>query len=364
MSEGREEHELRSGYEIIRPRSIIRKSLHEVSERGRVFSRASDTNHLRQGSHDLAKLFALASSFFLTQLTLLRTARRLHAQIYCANDIDTLLVTIIAAGLDRPIVYDSHELWPDMMLVPESVKALVRSMERVLIRRATAVMTVNEFIADELTSRYSITRRPTIVYNCPKADPPKIRRKRRSDLKVALYQGMYSPDRGLENLIKAADYLLPDIRLVLRGYGVIEKELKSVSVGRKNVQFANPVKMSALVSAATEADVGIIPNLPTNLNNYLASPNKLFEYIQAGIPIVACDIPFLRKVIVENDIGMVFDYRDPRSLGNALNRATRNDTLRRQRANVASVAKRFSWDIESRKLLNFYENICSPTRLD
>jgi glycosyltransferase involved in cell wall biosynthesis len=97
----------------------------------------------------------------------------------------------------------------------------------------------------------------------------------------------------------AADYLLPDVRLVLRGFGIIERELKALSVGRANVRFENPVDTNKLVSAAGEADVGIIPYLPTNLNNYLASPNKLFEYIQAGLPIAASDSPVMRRVVLE-----------------------------------------------------------------
>jgi len=363
LSDKTESHEFRREYEVIRPRSTIREALSKVADRRHLFSIVSNTETASQKPYAWINLMSIAASFLTTQLILMRTAKKQNAQIYCSNDFDTLLATIFAAGLDRTIVYDSHELWPDMMLVPEPVKAMARSIEKVLIKRADFVITVNEFIATELASRYSLNRVPQVVYNCPRSDSVKLH-KRRTRLKIALYQGLYAPERGLENVVKAADYLLPDIRLVFRGYGAIEQELRSLSTGRKNVRFEAPVKMSKLVSAATEADVGIIPNLPTNLNNYLVSPNKLFEYIQAGIPIVACDIPFLRKVILENDIGVLFDYRDPRSLGNALNRATRNDTLNRQRANVASVAKKFSWDAESTKLLKLYENVCCPTRLD
>jgi glycosyltransferase involved in cell wall biosynthesis len=215
---------------------------------------------------------------------------------------------------------------------------------------------VNEFIATELATRYSLKRVPQVVYNCPRRSLLKSY-KRRTSLKIALYQGLYAPQRGLENLVKAADYLLPDIRLVLRGYGVIEQELRSLSTGRKNVRFDTPVKMSELVSAASRADVGLIPYLPTNLCNYLASPNKLFEYIQAGLPVVASDIPFMRKLILENDIGMLFDARDPRSMADAINRSTRSRVIRRQRANVASVATRYNWEIESEKLLKSYASL-------
>ena len=356
-SQGIEAHELRTMYEIIRPRSIIRRSLHEIAEKQRVFSLSNSANSWHHGDYPWIKLVATAASFLLTQLTLLGTARKQHAQIYCANDLDTLLVTIIAAGLDRIIVYDSHELWPDMMLAPEPVKTIARKIEKMLIGRADLVITVNELIAAELKSRYSLKRTPQVVYNCPKSGSYRKRTKNPTRIKVALYQGLYAPERGLENLIEAADYLLPDVHLVLRGYGVTERELRSVAAGRRNVHFNRPVKMSELISVATEADVGLIPYLPTNLCNYFASPNKLFEYILAGLPVVASNIPFMRKVILENDIGALFDAREPRSIATAINLSTRDYVLRRQRANLASVAAKYNWNIESKKLLQAYASL-------
>jgi len=351
-------NEVKQCYEILRPKNIIREKLATLEERWRKLS------EIRRENNTWVKLAILAFlQILVTQLTLLRTARAQRAQIYCANDLDTLLGTILAAGLDRKVVYDSHELWPDMMLVPESVKAVTRAIERLLVRQTDLVLTVNEFIAEELESRFSLRTRPQVVYNCPSTNSHIKAKRKHKHLKLVLYQGRYSPDRALENLIQAADYLLPDIRLVLRGFGIIEKKLRSLSVGRKNVQFENPVNICQLVSVASEADVGIITYPPTNLNNYLASPNKLFEYLQAGLTIAASNIPFMRKIIMENDIGTLFDSRDPRSIARALNLITRDAVLRRQRANLASVVKRFNWDCESRKLLKLYESICSPTRL-
>ena len=358
MSHGKASHEFARYYEVIRVGGGISASLRESANKPRASSANGHPKTPQQGkSYSLKRVVTLTSSFFLTQLLLLDAAKKQRAQIYCANDIDTLLAANLAAGVGGIVVYDSHELWTDMMLAPEYLKAIVRRMEKVLIKRPMLVMTVNEFIANELASRYSLTRAPQVVHNYPKVSLRGGRVRHRSRLRVALYQGMFSPDRGLENLIKASDYFLPDVGLVLRGYGVIERELKSMGASRKNVRFANPVKMNELVSAAAQADIGIVPTLPTNLNNYLRSPNNLFEYVQAGLPIVACDIPFLRKVILENDIGILFDYRDPQSLANAVNRATRSNVLKRQRVNVASVAKRFTWSVESEKLLKLYEDL-------
>jgi glycosyltransferase involved in cell wall biosynthesis len=346
--------EIRPGYEIHRSKNFILGKLADLDERWRKLSDNS------QGRKDKTwiKLAALSLlQVLLTQLTLFRTARSQRAQIYCANDLDTLLGAILAAGLDRKVAYDSHELWPDMMLMPTSIKTLARAVEKLLVRRTDLVMTVNEFIAEELVSRYSLRNRPQVVYNCPGTDFHVMRKKEHRDLKIALYQGRYSPDRALENLVRAADHLLPDIRLVLRGFGILEQKLRSLSVGRTNIQFEHPVNVSELISVASEADVGIITYPPTNLNNYLASPNKLFEYILAGLPVVASNIPFLRKVIVENDIGALFDARDPKSIADAINQSTRECVLNRQRANLVSVAAKYTWNVESKKLLQAYASL-------
>jgi len=346
--------EIRQGYEIHRSKNLIAEKLIALEAK----CRNSSANPLRRQDYNWIKLAPLALiQTLITQLALMRTAKAQLAQIYCANDLDTLPGTILAAGLDRKVVYDSHELWPDMMLVPASIKTMARAVEKLLVRQTDLVMTVNEFIAQELASRYSLQDRPQVVYNCSDTNfhaTPSVRNRK---VKIVLYQGKYFSDRGLENLVRAADHLQPDIRLVLRGFGTIEQKLRSLAVGRPNVQFEQPVAAGALVSVASEADVGIITYPPTNLNNYLASPNKLFDYIQAGLSIAASNIPFMRKVILENDIGTLFDSRDPRSIAKALNQATREKVLRRQRANVVSVASKYSWKIESKKLLQAYASL-------
>jgi hypothetical protein len=82
--------------------------------------------------------------------------------------LDTLPIALIAAGFDAKVVYDSHELWPDMLLgIPEFYRKILRSLEKISIKRTHAVMTVNELIADVLKSRYSIKCPVLVVYNTP-----------------------------------------------------------------------------------------------------------------------------------------------------------------------------------------------------
>lgn len=127
--------------------------------------------------------------------------------------------------------------------------------------------------------------------------------------------------------------------------------------GSKNIRFAQPVAMRELIDAARTADVGIVSYIPSNLNNYLASPNKLFEYINAGLPVAASDIPFLRRTICDNDIGVVFDPKDPHSIARSLNQITRTKELRRHRKMIVTAALKYNWQTEEKKLLHAYARL-------
>jgi glycosyltransferase involved in cell wall biosynthesis len=360
-------HEERSGYQIVRVRSALVEWLTRITEQKTTNAdRLEQTEYRFLARKKSVGWFIQAGIRVLmivsTQVALMRAARRTLANVYCANDLDTLLITRLAAWFDRRLVYDSHELWPDMLIqVPPFVKTALMRIERFLIARVDAVMTVNEFIARVLTQRYSIKSPVQVIHNYPLRSTH-VRspdEKRRSGRVTALYHGILSPERGLENLVNAAQQLLPDIVLVFRGSGALEEALKALARGRTNIRFERPVGMREVVKAAESADVGIVPFLATNLSNYYISPNKLFEYIQAGLPIAASNLPFLTKVVLTNDIGVVFDARDPKSIADAINQITRKDVLARQRKNVREAASVFCWEQESEKLLRLYDAICT-----
>ena len=356
-------HETRSDYQILRVRGTMVERLTRLIAQRNIKARGlGQTEYRFLARKKSVGWFIQASIRLLTmvssQLALMRAARRTMAHVYCANDLDTLLITRLAAGFDRTVVYDSHELWPDMLIqVPPFVKTVLMSIERFLISRVDAIMTVNEFIARVLAQRYTIKSSIHVIYNYP----PKNRKlrnrreKKRGEKIEALYHGILSPERGLENLVNAAQHLLPDVVLVFRGSGILEDALKALSIGRTNIRFERPVGMREVVKAAESADVGIVPFLATNLSNYYISPNKLFEYIQAGLPIAVSNLPFLTKVVSTNDIGTVFDAREPKSIAEAINQITRKDVLARQRKNVLEVASVFCWEQESKKLLQVYD---------
>jgi glycosyltransferase involved in cell wall biosynthesis len=95
----------------------------------------------------------------------------------------------------------------------------------------------------------------------------------------------------------------------------------------------------------------------------LAAPNKLFEYLHAGIPVAASDLPDIRRIVTENEVGELFDAADATSIAAAVRRLTAfPDRLRKLRANAAAAAERFTWEAQARALLDVYEGLRSRSR--
>jgi glycosyltransferase involved in cell wall biosynthesis len=287
-----------------------------------------------------------------------KLARDFDAQIYVTNDYDTLLAGVLSAWMFKKLIHDAHELWPDQFVgvLRSPVIAWYRLVEHILLKHASVVITVNEFISSELERRYHI-KRPQVILNVPNRVPSIRKPELQKPIKIALYQGAYSTDRGLENLVRACEFLCADVALVIRGYGEIEAQLRELAKPFTNCRIEQPLPPNQLILAASKADVGIVPYLPTNLNNYFASPNKLFEYIQAGLPVVASDLPFLRKIITENEIGYLFDPRNPRDIANSINTATRNEILPLLRNNILRIRDHYSWNEEQRKLVKIFREV-------
>jgi glycosyltransferase involved in cell wall biosynthesis len=287
-----------------------------------------------------------------------KIGKEFNAHVYFTNDLDTLLAGVLCSMTSRALVHDAHELWPDQFIgmgaYSSTGLAWLRVLEHILLRRADVVITVNEFIAEELEKRYKI-HKLQVILNVPALEhyhPVHTPVQRERAKKVALYQGLFTFHRGLENLVNACQFFEDDVTLVLRGYGPNENQLREIAKQYVNCRFEKPVAMSELISAAANtADVGIVPYAPVNVNNYLASPNKLFEYIQAGLAVVGSDLPFLRKIILGHSIGYVFNPNSPRDIAKAINMATRDDVLTSLRSNVQKIQQQYSWAEERKKLV-------------
>jgi glycosyltransferase involved in cell wall biosynthesis len=239
-------------------------------------------------------------------------------------------------------------------------------LERRLLPRADLAITVNELIAGEMARRYRV-QPPLVVLNCPDPPPmfdPTARYdliRERLDLPhatpIVLYQGWMSEGRGLENLVRAAPRLRDGAAVVFMGYGEYQAALERLAAqdASGRVHFIPAVPQRELLAYCASADVGVIPYQAVDLNNYYTSPNKLFDFIQAGLPIVASDLPYLRKVIVGNDLGVVTRLDRPEDYAAAINSVLAlPDRAAKLRANLLRAAPGYTWAAQAAKLIEAY----------
>jgi glycosyltransferase involved in cell wall biosynthesis len=295
---------------------------------------------------------------------------RLRAEVYHAHDLVTLPVAWASARLQRArVVYDAHELFTEIARLGRVSRVAFRILERLLIGRADRVITVNDSIAAELERRYGV-RRPVVVMNCPPVEGQRLPRGATSglrdrvglgaDVPIVLFQGMFMPHRGLENLVRATSRFRR-AHLVFMGWGplrpALEEQARQGGLAER-VHFTDGVPLADLLQFTAGADLGAIPYRNVGLNNYYTSPNKLFEYCAAGVPVVASRLPELVKVVEGYGAGLTFDPESPDDIAAAVNALLEDPAaLQRAREGAARAAERFNWENESRKLLEVYATL-------
>jgi glycosyltransferase involved in cell wall biosynthesis len=266
----------------------------------------------------LYQLLRLASQSVL----FLRAGRELGSfDIVHANDFDTLPAGwAIARRTGALLVYDAHELYTESEPDPPRIhRAVVALLERMLARRAHAVVTVSDDIADELLARRRLRARPTVVLNCPERVDKLVVARHDPPLR-AIYQAGAGPGRRLEDLLDAAE-LADGVHITLRVTRVDLEQLKD-DVSRRGltarVAVADPVAPGDLVVELAAYDVGLVIDRPETRNNELGFPNKLFEYLMGGLAVVVPRLPTMGAFVEREGLGLVFEAGRPDSLAGVL----------------------------------------------
>lgn len=283
-----------------------------------------------------------------------RVLSSLNARLVHASDLFVLpAVSRVARRTKLPYSYDSRELYPYVGATVGKpwASAFWRFIERRHIRGAAATFTVCESIADRLVEMYGITR-PLVVRNVPASAPPLRTTYLREwagvadDDVILLYQGYLKPGRGCRRMLDIAAGQ-PRIQAVFLGDGPLKSELESRAfaeplVGR--VHFHPAVPPDELLSVTSSADIGVCLIEPLTESLRLSLPNKLFEYIWAGLPVVASRLPEIDRVVSGFDVGFTVDPLDTDEAADAVQRLTSDSDLRAEMsARTRRVTETYSW---------------------
>jgi glycosyltransferase involved in cell wall biosynthesis len=262
------------------------------------------------------------------------------------------------------LVYDSHELATGVPYRKRLWAWFVGAVERAVIRRCDGVITVSDGIADRLEELHGLDERPLVVRNLPDLPRPGGKGRLRERLGIGnvplvLHQGAPARDRGCEQLVHAMAGL-QDAHLVFlgdggdRGYGARLAALAEECGVRERVHFVPSVPLHELLGYTSEADVGVSLLEATCENHRLALPNKVFEYVAAGIPVVASDLPELGRLVEDHGVGWTVDPTDPAELESALRTALERPASRELCARLDRARATLSWNGESRRLVELY----------
>lgn len=297
-----------------------------------------------------------------------------NGDIYVACDLP-MLSAAYRASLRRKaiLIYDAHEFYTEQCQLSYLEKKSTRSAERWLIQKADCVITINESIASLFEERYDI-KKPIIIYNCTTStiDRSIEYTKLRDTLalagsdRIVLFQGGYLPGRNLENLVLSAEYFNKGIVLVLLGFGEFKKRLVALARKSDNIRFLDAVSQDVLLSYTASADLGIIPYQPVDLNTRFCTPNKLFEFIQAGLPLLAdMRLEELQRFIERERIGYLRDLRTPERIARAVNDIFSDPgSLSAARIRCNEIAPDYSWSREGEKLAEIVSQLLEKRKYE
>jgi glycosyltransferase involved in cell wall biosynthesis len=303
------------------------------------------------------------------------TAAAPSADIFHAHDLRALPAAIGAR--DRSggrLVYDSHEIFVEAganAVRPRRAREALRRREQALAREADALVTVNDELAAVLGPALGLTDRTVVVRNCPprwtpSAEPSPLRAAAgvADGVPLVLCHGAFVRHRGFEQVAAALERPeLDGVHGVFLGRGSFRERLDELAASPRlggRLRVLDAVHPDVLVDWIAGADVDVVAIQPTTLNHRLSTPNKLFESLAAGVPVVASDFPAMRGIVIDDadgPLGAVCDPSDPAALAAAVRsvlKQTPGEMADLRLRCLDAAHKRWNWEIEGSRLLALY----------
>lgn len=289
------------------------------------------------------------------------------ADIFFSNDLDTLLPNFLVAKLKRKtLIYDSHELFTELpeLIGRPFVKGIWTRLERMLFPRLQHIITVNQSIASIFREQYK--KEIQVIRNIPlrQAQPEKASKTdlgfTEEDFLLILQGAGINMHRGAEEALQAMRFV-EGAKLLIIGSGDVFNDLKRLREElnlQAKVHILDKKPYAELMQYTAIADLGLSLDKDTNLNYRYSLPNKVFDYIHSGTPLLTSDLPELRNIIDHYKIGTTVKTVCAQCIADKINSIKNNPAqLKTWKANLLLAQKELNWENEEKVYLRFLEKI-------
>ncbi len=333
---------------------------------GRKLRESHDLENRAYATHRMKLLFRKGPLFYAEYNIRLFVYLMTHrCQLMVANDLDTLLANFLIRKLKGiPLVYDSHEYYtetPELVNRP-AVQRIWERIERYIFPELTDIITVNQSIAGLYEEKYG--KKLNVVRNIPRAATAIVEKTRKElglpeDKKIVLMQGAgINIQRGAEEAIEAIRSVENALLLIIGGGDVIGslKQQAAHPELSKKVMFLPKMPYQELMQYTRVADIGLTLDKDTNINYRFSLPNKLFDYIHAGIPVLASRLPEISRIVEDYNIGMITESHQPAEIARIIKLMLNDDAKSAiWKNNLAKAANELTWENEEKVLKSVYQ---------
>lgn len=292
-------------------------------------------------------------------------AKSLRSDIYHFHDPELIPAGLKLKKLGKKVIFDAHEDVSSQMFSKHYLNVPIRYMlalvfplyERWSCPKFDAIVTATPFIRDKY---FKINDFVIDINNFPMLGELETFTEWHNKEHQVSYIGATAGIRGIREVIRAMELIKSDTRLQIGGLfseDSIEREVKSFA-GWRFVDELGFIDRGGVRSVLERTVAGLVTFHP--LPNHIdAQPNKMFEYMSAGIPVIASHFPLWRNIIEGNDCGLCVDPMSPQAIANAIDFLINNPERARQMGEngYKAVQKKYNWGIEEQKLLNLYANL-------
>lgn len=339
---------------------------YEVTLVGRRLKQSKDLPEMEYKTKRFPLWFTKGVMFYATYNLRLFFYLIFHkADVLLANDLDTLYANHWARKFKRNcrLIYDSHEYFigvPELIEKPR-VQNFWRFIEKRTLPKVDRMYTVNESIANLYREEYN--REIDVVRNISDTNKIELKFSKKDlglpdDKKIVIIQGAgINIDRGGEEMIEAIQ-LVENAILIFVGDGDVIPMLKDKvekNSWEDKVRFFGKRPYEELMNFTMHSDIGVSIDKDTNINYRFSLPNKVFDYINAGIPLLVSDLAEIRKIVEGYDIGLICPSHDIKMIADYLTKILEDDTLYAKFvANTRVAASELTWENECKILEIIY----------